>query len=161
PPPLFDLTSLQREGNRRFGWSARRTLSAAQRCYEAHKLLTYPRTDSRCLPNDYRAVVDDVLRTFAGRGQGAAEFAPHAQRLLEGGLQNEGRIFHDAKVSDHFAIIPTGALPPASLSGDDKRVFDLVTRRFLGAFHPAALWERVERVTEVGEEHFRTRARAL
>lgn len=158
-PPLFDLTSLQREGNRRFGWSARRTLSAAQRCYEAHKLLTYPRTDSRCLPNEYRGVVDDVLRAFAGRR--GDEFAPHAARLLERGLENEGRTFDDAKVSDHFAIIPTGNPPPASLSGDDKRLFDLVMRRFLGAFHPPALWERVERVVEVGGESFRTRARAL
>ena len=158
-PPLFDLTSLQREGNRRFGWSARRTLSAAQRCYEAHKLLTYPRTDSRCLPNDYRRVVDDVLRAFAGRR--ADEFAPHAQRLLERGLENAGRIFDDAKVSDHFAIIPTGNPPSAALSGDDRRLFDLVMRRFLGAFHPPALWERVERVVEVSGESFRTRARAL
>jgi DNA topoisomerase-3 len=161
PPPLFDLTSLQREGNRRFGWSARRTLSAAQRCYEAHKVLTYPRTDSRCLPSDYRGVVDDVLRTFAGRAEVASEFAPHARRLLDRGLENAGRIFDDSKVSDHFAIIPTGTLPTAALSGDDRRLFDLVMRRFLGAFHPAALWERVERVTEVAGQHFRTRARAL
>ena len=164
-PPLFDLTSLQREGNRRFGWSARRTLSAAQRCYEAHKLLTYPRTDSRCLPSDYRAVVDDVLRAYSGaagaRAEGAAEFAPHAQRLLERGLENTGRIFDDGKVSDHFAIIPTGALPSAALSGDDRRLFDLVMRRFLGAFHPPALWERVERITEVADHSFRTRARTL
>jgi DNA topoisomerase-3 len=156
-PPLFDLTSLQREGNRRFGWSARRTLSAAQRCYEAHKLLTYPRTDSRCLPSDYRSVVGDVLRAFAGGG----ELEPHARRLLDRGLENEGRIFDDAKISDHFAIIPTGAQPTSALSGDDKRLFDLVARRFLGAFHPPALWERVERVTEVAGQHFRTRARAL
>jgi DNA topoisomerase-3 len=164
-PPLFDLTSLQREGNRRFGWSARRTLSAAQRCYEAHKLLTYPRTDSRCLPSDYRSVVDEVLRAYAGqesgRQEGAGEFAPHAQRLLERGLENAGRIFDDEKVSDHFAIIPTGALPSPALSGDDRRIFDLVMRRFLGAFHPPALWERVERVTEVAGHSFRTRARTL
>ena len=158
-PPLFDLTSLQRESNRRFGWSARRTLSAAQRCYEAHKLLTYPRTDSRCLPDDYRSVVDDVLRSFANRS--GDEFAPHAARLLERGLENDGRIFDDAKVSDHFAIIPTGNAPSGGLSGDDRRLFDLVARRFLGAFHPAALWERVERVVEVSGESFRTRARAL
>jgi DNA topoisomerase-3 len=163
-PPLFDLTSLQREGNRRFGWSARRTLSAAQRCYEAHKILTYPRTDSRCLPTDYRSVVDDVLRSFAGSARsahGAAEFAPHARRLLERGLENAGRTFDDSKVSDHFAIIPTGTLPGAGLSGDDRRLFELVMRRFLGAFHPPALWERVERVTEVEGHAFRTRARAL
>jgi DNA topoisomerase III len=161
-PPLFDLTSLQREGNRRFGWSARRTLSAAQRCYEAHKILTYPRTDSRCLPNDYREVVDHVLQSFSAAPRTADfDLGPHARRLIDNGRENEGRIFDDAKVSDHFAIIPTGTLPPAGLSGDDKRLFELVARRFLGAFHPVAVWERVERVTEVSGEHFRTRARAL
>ena len=162
-PPLFDLTSLQREGNRRFGWSARRTLGAAQRCYEAHKLLTYPRTDSRCLPSDYRATVDEVLRTFASKGKAglAQELGGHARRLLDSGLQNDKKIFDDKGVSDHFAIIPTGKLPPATLSGDDLRLYDLVSRRFLGAFHPPALWERVERTTAVGDHRFRTRARAL
>ena len=161
-PPLFDLTSLQREGNRRFGWSARRTLSAAQRCYEGHKLLTYPRTDSRCLPQDYRANVDEALRSFAGAKDGpGSEFAESAARLLRDGLQNDKRIFDDAGVSDHFAIIPTGNAPRRELSGDDKRLYELVVRRFLGAFHPPALWERVERTTVVEGEHFRTRARAL
>jgi DNA topoisomerase-3 len=163
-PPLFDLTSLQREGNRRFGWSARRTLSAAQRCYERHKVLTYPRTDSRCLPNDYRAVVGRTLDAFAGSRSGEdgfADYARAAKHLKSAGLQNESRIFDDAGVSDHFAIVPTGAFPPAPLSGDDKRLFDLVVRRFLGAFHPPALWERVERTSQVGEEQFRTRARTL
>ena len=156
-PPLFDLTSLQREGNRRFGWSARRTLNAAQLCYEAHKLLTYPRTDSRCLPNDYRANVDQVLQAFSADGPLQAE----AAQLVERGLENVERTFDDAKVSDHFAIIPTGKIPDASLSGDDQRLFDLVARRFLANFHPAAVWTRVERVTEIGGESFRSRARTL
>jgi len=160
-PPLFDLTSLQREGNRRFGWSARRTLGAAQRCYEAHKLLTYPRTDSRCLPADYRATVDDVLRRLGSAAGLPQEVRAGARRLLEDGRQNEGRIFNDAGVSDHFAIIPTGNLPPAGLKGDDARLYDLVLRRFLGAFHPPAVWERVERTTVVAGEHFRTRARTV
>jgi DNA topoisomerase-3 len=161
-PPLFDLTSLQREGNRRFGWSARRTLDAAQRCYEAHKLLTYPRTDSRCLPNDYRETVGRVLAAFEGATAGpVADYAPHARRLRERGLENQARVFDDSGVSDHFAIIPTGVLPSASLGADDRRLFDLVTRRFLGAFHPPAIWERVERVTTVSSHSFRTRARAL
>ncbi len=161
-PPLFDLTSLQREANRRFGWSARRALGAAQRCYEAHKLLTYPRTDSRCLPSDYRATVDTVLQRLSqGRGEDLGDYAAGASRLLESGLQNAGRIFDDAGVSDHFAIMPTGQLPHAGVRGDDRRVYDLVTRRFLGAFHPPALWERVERTTETAGESFRTRARAL
>jgi DNA topoisomerase-3 len=164
-PPLFDLTSLQREGNRRFGWSARRTLSAAQRCYERHKILTYPRTDSRCLPEDYRAIVDDVLAAYAGAaGRPGAEFAEYAAAAAElrrKGLQNEARTFDDANVSDHFAIIPTGTFASRELTGDDKRLYDLVVRRFLGNFYPPALWERLERLTEVGGEHFRTRARSL
>jgi DNA topoisomerase-3 len=161
-PPLFDLTSLQREGNRRFGWSARRTLGAAQRCYERHKVLTYPRTDSRCLPVDYRATVDEVLNAYAGAATDELDdYAGAAQRLLENGLENAGRIFDDAGVSDHFAIVPTGTLPPEDMSSDDRRLFDLVVRRFFGAFHPPALWERVERVTEVVGESFRTRTRAL
>jgi DNA topoisomerase-3 len=161
-PPLFDLTSLQREGNRRFGWSARRVLGAAQRCYEAHKVLTYPRTDSRCLPSDYRGTVDEVLRKLrAASGPDLSDYARAARHLLEVGLENTGRVFDDAGVSDHFAIIPTGVLPKADLRGDDRRIYDLVVRRFLGAFHPPAVWERVERVTEVAGERFRTRTRAL
>jgi DNA topoisomerase-3 len=159
-PPLFDLTSLQREANRRFGWSARRTLSAAQRCYEAHKLLTYPRTDSRCLPSDYRNTVDGILAAFAG-AKGLADYAAAARRLREDGLENEKRTFDDSGISDHFAIIPTGKLPSGELGGDDRRLFDLVARRFLANFHPAALWERVERTTEVAGHSFRSRARVL
>jgi DNA topoisomerase-3 len=164
-PPLFDLTSLQREANRRYGWSARRTLSAAQRCYERHKVLTYPRTDSRCLPSDYRATVDQALAAFAGAakhpGDGFPDYAASAARLQSAGLRNASRVFNDAGVSDHFAVIPTGTLPAQPLSGDDRRLFDLVVRRFLGAFYPPALWERVERISEVEGERFRTRARFL
>ncbi len=161
-PPLFDLTSLQREVNRRFGWSARRALGAAQACYEAYKVLTYPRTDSRCLPSDYRSTVDGVLRKLsAASGEGVADYAAGAKRLLRDGLLNADRVFDDRGVSDHFAIVPTGVLPRADMRGDARRVYDLVARRFLGAFHPPALWERVERTTGLGGEWFRTRARAL
>ncbi len=156
-PPLFDLTSLQREANRRLSWSARRTLNAAQRCYEAHKLLTYPRTSSRALPNDYRAKVDEVLTSFAAAGP----FRSEAARLREKGLENTARAFDDSKVTDHFAIIPTGRLPDRALSGDDARLFDLVSRRFLAAFYPPAVWNRVERVTEVEGHSFRSRSRTL
>jgi DNA topoisomerase-3 len=164
-PPLFDLTSLQREGNRRFGWSARRTLNAAQRCYEGHKLLTYPRTGSRCLPENYRPVVAQVLDSLVGASGSSPvaldDYARAARHLKQAGLMNERRVFDDAGISDHFAIIPTGVLPSPGLSGDDRRLFDLVVRRFLGAFYPPAVWERVERITEVAEHSFRTRARAL
>jgi DNA topoisomerase-3 len=165
-PPLFDLTSLQREANRRFGWSAKRTLGAAQRCYEAHKILTYPRTDSRCLPSDYRETVRQVLVGLGAPARGdvglaTADYASAARHLLEAGLQNEARTFDDGGISDHFAIIPTGVLPGPGLSGDDRRLFDLVVRRFLGAFYPPALWMKVERTTRAAGESFRTRARSL
>lgn len=154
---LFDLTSLQREANSRFGYSAKRTLQAAQRLYEGHKVLTYPRTDSKCLPEDYRGHVNQVIDNFASGG----EFSSFAKRLKSDGLQNTKRIFDNKKVSDHFAIIPTGQKPPASLSGDDARIFDLVMRRFLAAFYPPAVWVKVERTTVVAEHHFRTRSRFL
>jgi len=164
-PPLFDLTSLQRDAHRRFGWSARRTLSAAQRCYDRHKLLTYPRTDSRCLPSDYRETVDQTIGALAAAGQHAGEgfvdYAGSASTLQRAGLENAKRVFDDKGISDHFAIIPTGNLPEQPLTGDDLRLFDLVTRRFLSAFFPPAVWERVERVSEVGAESFRTRERTL
>jgi DNA topoisomerase-3 len=163
-PPLFDLTSLQREANRRFSWSARRTLSAAQRCYERHKVLTYPRTSSKCLPEDYRDTVAATLASFAEtkrRDEGFADLSAAAARLRESGLENEDKIFNNAGVSDHFAIVPTGSLPREPLTGDDKRLFDLVARRFFGAFHPPAQWERVERTTRSAGESFRTRARTL
>ncbi len=156
-PPLFDLTSLQREGNRRYGWSAKRTLNAAQRCYEAHKLLTYPRTGSRCLPTDYRGPVDEILLSFA-RG---TPFRHEAAQLLEAGLQNTARTFNDAKITDHFAIIPTGQAPTTTLTGDDARLYDLVSRRFLATFYPPAVWTRVERVTEVVGHSFRSQSRTL
>ena len=111
PPPLFDLTSLQREGNRRFGWSARRTSSAAQRCYERHKMLTYPRTDSRCLPSDYRDTVAETVAAIASAaGEDFADYARAAEHLRSAGYENEGRVYNDAGISDHFAIIPTGGM---------------------------------------------------
>ncbi|QDU64205.1 DNA topoisomerase 3 [Planctomycetes bacterium Pan216] len=155
-PPLFDLTSLQREANRRFGWSAARTLRAAQGCYETHKVLTYPRTDSRCLPSDYVKHVEQVIDKFS---QGSP-FAKSAAYLKQNGRQNDSRVFNDKGVSDHFAIIPTGQLS-SRLSGDDQKLFDLVSRRFLATFFPPAIWEQVDRRTVVGEHHFQTKARSL
>jgi DNA topoisomerase-3 len=155
-PLPFDLTSLQREANRRFSFSARRTLQAAQRLYERYKVLTYPRTDSKHLPEDYHDHVDKVLRTFSE----VQPWGPHAQRLLDRGLENQKKIFDSSKVSDHFAIIPTGTVPK-HLEGDDFKIFDLVTRRFLAAFHPQAVWNQVERTTQVAGQVFRVRSRTL
>ena len=156
-PTLLDLTSLQREANRRFGFSARRTLGAAQALYEQHKMITYPRTDSRALPSDYEEKVGEALQFLARDG----EYAKHADRLLADGLSNTDRNFNDAGVSDHFAIIPTGQGDPDQLRADDRRIFDLVARRFLAAFHPPAISTEVERITSLGVEEFRTRSRVL
>lgn len=155
-PPPFDLTSLQREANRRFGYSASRTLDAAQQLYEKYKLLTYPRTDSRCLPVDYEPKAREVISTLAE----TPEYGEAARVLLDKGLQNRSRIFDDSGVTDHFAIMPTG-LKSSKLPQGVGRVYDLVVRRFLAAFFPPALWENIERVTVVEGEHFRTRARIL
>ncbi len=157
-PQLFDLTLLQREANRRFGMSASRTLQAAQRLYEKHKLLTYPRTDARYLPEDYVQVVQDTLKGFS---KSPLEQAAVCGEILKRGLLNKDRIFNNKEISDHFAIIPTGEWPSAPLEGDDARIFDLVLKRFLAAFMPHAVWAKVERTTMVGSEHFRTRVQDL
>ncbi len=156
-PPLLDLTTLQREANRRFGFSARATLSAAQALYEQHKLITYPRTDSRALPSDYGEKVDEAITWLAGR----KDFKEHAERLKADGLENTARNFDDKAVSDHFAIIPTGAGTTTGLRNDEKKIFDLVVRRFLAAFHPNAISTEVERITTVDSELFRTRRKVL
>lgn len=150
-PNLFDLTSLQRKANSRFGWSAVRTLRAAQRCYETHKMLTYPRTSSNCLPSDYVAEVQKTLDIFAEH----QTYAPYAQYLKTNGLLNQKAIFDDAGVTDHFAIIPTGEV--RVLEGDDAKLYDLVTRHFFAAFYPPAIYEEVERTTIVAENYFRSR----
>jgi DNA topoisomerase III len=155
-PSPFDLTTLQREAHRRFGYSARRTLDSAQRLYERHKLITYPRTDSHCLPNDYEPKVQEALESLSG----TEEYADPAGRLLEKGLLNRKRVFNDSGVTDHFAIMPTGLLSK-KLPQEDHRVYDLIVRRFLAAFFPEAVWENLERITRVEKESFRTRKRIL
>ena len=138
PPQLFDLTSLQRTANRRYGFSATRTLEAAQALYERHKILTYPRTDSRHLPHDQASELPKLFRGLAK----IPAYAPFAEPLIENDpapAARSRRIFDDAKVHDHHAIIPTGKVPgPGTLGQDEERIFDLVARRFLGAFHPDA-----------------------
>lgn len=150
-PQLFDLTTLQKEANRRFGWSAARTLRAAQRCYETHKVLTYPRTSSRSLPNDYVAEVERVLDVF----QDDKNFGPFAKYLIKNGRKNDNLVFNDAGVSDHFAIIPTGQL--RDLEGDDAKLYDLVARTFLAAFYPPAIYEEIERITIIEGQYFRSK----
>lgn len=157
-PQLFDLTLLQREANRRFGMSASRTLQAAQRLYEKHKLLTYPRTDTRYLPEDYELVCKEIIQGFAS---GSMPHAKTCSEIIKRGLLNKERIFNNKEISDHFAIIPTGEFPSEPLEGDDGRIFDLVLKRFLAAFMPVAVWAKVERTTTVGSSLFRTRVQDL
>jgi DNA topoisomerase-3 len=149
PPLLFDLTSLQRTANKRFGLSAKATLEAAQALYERHKALTYPRTDSRHLPAD---MVKEMERIVVG----VAKIAPYAgfAAALSGQPPRAGkRMFDDGKVSDHHAIIPTGkSVDPGTLGRDEQRIFDLVVRRFLGAFYPDAEFAQTEVVVRVGAD---------
>lgn len=156
-PPLFDLTMLQRESNRRLGFSARRTLSIAQSLYEGHKLITYPRTDSRALPEDYRPQVMTAIEFLAGE----TLYKSSARRLTADNLANTARNFDNKAVSDHFAIIPTGEGTTANLRDDEKKIFDLISRRFLAAFHPPAISTQVERITSMQGEEFRTRRKVL
>ncbi|SPE25720.1 DNA topoisomerase [Burkholderiales bacterium] len=168
-PLLFDLTSLQREGNARFGFSAKTTLSLAQALYEKHKALTYPRTDARALPQDYIEVVQQTLRMMVGepaskRGGGVAgipEYAPHAARILnKGWVRPNRRVFDNTKISDHFAIVPT-LQAPAALSEAEQKIYDLVVRRFLAVFHPAAEYLVTTRITEVEGHRFKTEGKVL
>ena len=158
-PALFDLTSLQREANSRFGFSARTTLSIAQALYERHKVLTYPRTDSRALPEDYLPTVQSTLGTL----QEDRAYGPFARQILgKGWVRPNKRVFDNSKVSDHFAIIPTLQAPKAGgLSEAEQKVYDLVVRRFLSVFFPAAEHLITTRVTQVEGESFKTEGKVL
>ena len=155
-PQLFDLTSLQREANGRFGFSAKATLGLAQALYEKHKVLTYPRTDSRCLPEDYIPNVKETLQSL-----GETNLAPFAAQILKNGwVHPNKRIFNNAKISDHFAIIPT-AQAPKNLSEPEQKLYDLVARRFLAIFYPAAEYNVTTRITRVEQEPFKTEGKVL
>jgi DNA topoisomerase-3 len=156
PPLLYDLTSLQREANSRYGFSARRTLQIAQQLYERYKVITYPRTDSRYLPEDYLGTARQVLSSL-----GDPTLQPHAQKVLRNGwLKPSKRIFNNAKITDHNAIIPTGQVP-RNLDEAQQRVFDMVTRRFVAVFFPAAQFEVTTRITRVEGEAFKTEGRII
>jgi DNA topoisomerase-3 len=158
-PGLFDLTSLQREANGRFGYSAKTTLALAQSLYERHKALTYPRTDSRHLPQDYLKVVHDTMEMLADSGMG--HLAPFArQAIKEQYVKPTKRVFDDTKVSDHFAIIPT-LQAPSGLSEAEQKLYDLVVRRFLAVFFPSAEYQVTTRITQAVGHHFKTEGKVL
>ncbi|MDZ7592945.1 MAG: DNA topoisomerase III [Rubrivivax sp.] len=166
-PLLYDLTTLQREANSRFGFSAKATLSIAQALYEKHKVLTYPRTDSRALPEDYLGVVKKTFEMIADEDLPGPlrTLSMHARKgLNEGYVKPTKRVFDNAKVSDHFAIIPT-LQAPRSLSDIEAKLYDLVVKRFLAVFYPAAefmVTTRISKVAAAGAEHvFQTNGKVL
>lgn len=155
-PLLYDLTSLQREANGRFGFSAKNTLGLAQALYERYKVLTYPRTDSRALPEDYIATVKKTLGVL-----GDTQYSGLAEKILaEDWVKPNKRIFNNAKVSDHFAIIPT-ALAPKNLPEPEAKLYDLVTKRFLAVFYPASEFLVTTRMTRVQEEAFKSEGKVM
>ena len=161
-PGLYDLTSLQRDANGRFGFSAKTTLSLAQALYERHKALTYPRTDSRYLPEDYLGTVAQTMSALAdGEGLAAASLARHARKVVdEKWVKPNRRVFDNKKVSDHFAIIPTLQIP-RDLSEAEGKIYDLVVKRFLAVFFPSAEFRVTTRLTEVNGNRFRTDGKVL
>jgi DNA topoisomerase-3 len=161
-PMLYDLTTLQREANNRYGFSAKRTLAAAQRLYEEHKALTYPRTNSRYLTTD---MIEEIKPTAEIVGK-QSEYAKGAEYVIGLDVLPLGRVVNDEKVSDHHAIIPTRSEHPVEkMSSDDRRIYDMAVRRFLAVFHPEAVFENTRVQTTVPAEPvahvFRTRGKLL
>ncbi|MDA9719314.1 DNA topoisomerase III [Betaproteobacteria bacterium] len=157
PPTLFDLTSLQREANNKFGFSAKNTVGLAQALYDKHKLITYPRTDSKFLPEDYVATVKETissLRAFSNY----QDYCSDALKLNL--ISDKHKVFNDKKVSDHFAIIPTG-VAHKKLSEPELKLFDLITKRFLGIFFPPAKYLNTKRITSVKNYTFKTEGKVL
>jgi DNA topoisomerase-3 len=155
---LFDLTSLQRDANGRFGFSAKTTLSIAQALYEKHKVLTYPRTDSKALPEDYVPTVKDTLAML----NGVSQYGRFSSQILKNDWVrgNNKRIFDNTKISDHFAIIPT-LQSPGNLSDAEQKIYDLVVKRFLAVFFPSAEFRITTRITTVEQHQFKTEGKVL
>lgn len=153
--PLYDLTTLQREANNRFGFSAKTTLSIAQALYERHKATTYPRTDSKCLPEDYVGTVKSTMDKIEGP---LASFAQTA--LKSNWIVKTPKVFDNSKISDHFAIIPTGVMP-TDLSEAEQKIFTMICQRFIAVFYPPAKYLNTTRVTTVEKETFITEGKIL
>jgi DNA topoisomerase-3 len=166
-PLLYDLTTLQREANSRFGFSAKTTLSLAQALYEKHKVLTYPRTDSRALPEDYVGTVKQTMAMLADEDLPGPlrELGGHARKALNDGyVKPVKRVFDNTKVSDHFAIIPT-LQAPKSLSEIELKLYDMVVKRFIAVFYPSAEFMVTTRISTVkvgaAEHRFQTNGKVL
>ncbi len=156
-PQLYDLTTLQREAP----FTAKNTLGIAQALYERHKMVTYPRTGSRYLPEDYMKQVRERTRELAGSGHPVAKWA--AQSLEKDHLQFNKRIFNNTKVSDHFAIIPTGRI--VKLTEQEAKVYDMIVKRFIAVFFPQAVFENTKRITTIDhgevQDNFLTQGKTL
>ena len=154
-PELYDLTELQRDCNKIWGYSAKQTLSLMQRLYENHKVLTYPRTDSRYLSRDIVATIPDRLKAIS-----IGEYRMAAQELLKGKIEGKSNFVNDAKVSDHHAIIPTEESPNLSnLSTDERHVYDLVVKRFLSVMMPAYEYLQTTVILDLDGEHFEAKGK--
>jgi DNA topoisomerase-3 len=156
PPRLYDLTTLQREANGRFGFSAIATLQIAQRLYEVHKAITYPRTDAKALPEDYPPVCAETIRSLE------QNYGPLAGTILttHGVQPGNRKIFNNGEVSDHFAIVPTPQRP-SGLKEQEEKIYDMVARRFLAAFYPPAEYAVTTRTTTVAGHGFLSEGRVL
>jgi DNA topoisomerase-3 len=143
-PQLYDLTTLQREAP----FTAKNTLGIAQALYERHKMLTYPRTDSRYLPEDYMGKVYETVRDLASSGHPVAKWA--ADSIENDRIGFSKRVFNNAKVSDHFAIIPTGRV--VKLSDQEAKIYDMVVKRFIAVFFPHAEFEVTKRLTTINHD---------
>ena len=157
PPLNFDLTTLQKRANSLWSWSAKRTLGVAQDLYDKFKLTTYPRTDSKHLPEDMHETVAKTLDQLGAQG----DYSEHVKRLQADGLSNAKRNFNNAKVSDHYAIVPTGQTPPNNFGGDHAKLYDLITRNFLASWHPVAEWTVTKRITTKSGHQFLKEVEAL
>ena len=155
-PRLYDLTTLQREANRLHHLPASRTLQLAQALYEKHKVITYPRTDSKALPEDYVATCHDLLKRVSGEQQAFAETV-----LRENWVNpNDKRVFNNKQISDHFAIIPT-TTSPAKLDANEWKIYNLILKRFIAVFYPPAEWDITTRITDASGHSFKTEGKVL
>jgi len=157
PPLNFDLTSLQRSANNLWSWSAKRTLRTAQDLYDRYKLTTYPRTDSKHLPEDMDKEIDKILRQIGAQDT----YNSFSKKLIDDGLKNIERNYNNAKVSDHYAIIPTGKIPDGDMNDDHRKLYDLIVRNFLSSWYDEAVWDVENRIAKIENESFYKEVRTI
>ena len=156
-PLNFDLTSLQRSANNLWSWTAKRTLRAAQDLYDRFKLTTYPRTDSKYLPENMKEEISKTIRQLGAQDK----YTKFSKNLTDNGLKHVNRNFNDKKVSDHFAIIPTGKIPDMDMSEDHKKLYDLIVRNFISSWYPEAVWNVEKRIASIQSESFHKEVRTI